>query len=115
MGIRLAGAWWVVIYYIVWLVILNIFGEELWWRGYVLPRQELYFGRATWAVHGIFWSLFHLFIQPTLFDIVRMAITGMALSFVAQRTKNTWPGIVGHTFANTPLLLSIVRGVIAER
>ena len=29
MGILLAGAWWVVIYYMLWLVILNIFGEEL--------------------------------------------------------------------------------------
>jgi hypothetical protein len=76
MGIQLAGAWWVVLYYIVWLVVLNIFGEELWWRGYVLPRQELFFGRATWIVHGIFWSAFHFFIQPTLFDTLRMAVTG---------------------------------------
>jgi membrane protease YdiL (CAAX protease family) len=111
MGIPLAGAWWVVFYYIAWLVILNIFGEELWWRGYVLPRQELFFGRAMWAVHGAFWSAFHLFIQPTLFDTVRMTVTGMALAFVAQRTRNTWPGIIGHSFANMPLLLSIVKGV----
>jgi membrane protease YdiL (CAAX protease family) len=115
MGIPLAGAWWVVLYYIVWLVILNIFGEEPWWRGYVLPRQEVLFGRATWIVHGIFWSAFHLFIQPTLFDTVRMAVTGTALSFVAHRTKNTWPGIIGHSFANMPLLLSIVRGVAIAR
>lgn len=77
MGIPLPGAWWFVIYYAVWLLVLNIFGEEPWWRGYVLPRQELFFGRATWAVHGVFWSLFHLFIG--------MAVTGMALAFVAQR------------------------------
>jgi membrane protease YdiL (CAAX protease family) len=111
MGIQLAGAWWVCLYYVVWLVILNILGEELWWRGYVLPRQELFFGGATWVVHGVFWSLFHLFIQATLFDAVRMAVTGTALSFVAQRTRNTWPGIVGHGFANMPLLISIVKGV----
>ncbi|MHA1803631.1 MAG: hypothetical protein ACTSU4_03730 [Promethearchaeota archaeon] len=24
---------------------LNIFGEELWWRSYILPRQEVAFGR----------------------------------------------------------------------
>jgi membrane protease YdiL (CAAX protease family) len=115
MGIQLSGAWWVVAYYVLWLLILNICGEELWWRGYVFPRQELFFGRATWALHGVFWSAFHLFIQPTLFDTVRMAVTGMALSFVAQRTKNTWPGIMGHTFANMPLLLSIVKGVETAR
>jgi Type II CAAX prenyl endopeptidase Rce1-like len=92
MGVSLTGAWWVVVYYAAWLVVLNIFGEELWWRGYVLPRQELFFGRATWAIHGVFWSLFHLFIQPTLWDTTRMAVTGLALAFVAQRTRNMWRG-----------------------
>lgn len=29
-------------------LILNILGEELWWRGVALPRQELAFGRWTW-------------------------------------------------------------------
>jgi membrane protease YdiL (CAAX protease family) len=111
MGIQLMGAWWLLIYYGVWLIVFNIFGEELWWRGYVLPRQELAFGGMAWVIHGICWSLFHLFIQPTLWDTTRMAVTGMALSFIAQRTRSTWPGIIGHGLANTPLLFSIASGV----
>ena len=111
MGVPLPGAWWVLIYYAVVILLCNIGGEELWWRGYVLPRQELAFGRAAWVVHGIAWSLFHLFMQPTLWDTVRMAVSGVALSFVAQRTKSTWPGIVGHSFGNLPFFLSLVRGV----
>jgi len=27
--------------------------RELWWRGYILPRQELAFGRWTWIIHGL--------------------------------------------------------------
>jgi len=84
MGIPLQGAWWIVIYYAVLILVCNIGGEELWWRGYVLPRQELAFGKTAWVVHGISWSVFHLFMQPTLWDTLRMAITGMALSFVAH-------------------------------
>jgi membrane protease YdiL (CAAX protease family) len=53
------------------LAVISV-GEELWWRGYVLPRQELAFGRATWVIHGILWSVIHLFMQPTLWDTVRM-------------------------------------------
>jgi membrane protease YdiL (CAAX protease family) len=113
MGISLRGAWWIPVYYAVVMLVCNIGGEELWWRGYVLPRQELAFGRTAWVVHGISWSAFHLFIQPTLWDTVRMAITGVALSFVAQRTKSTWPGIVGHSFGNLPFFLSLVKGVMA--
>ena len=114
MGVPLQGAWWIPVYYAVVMLVCNIGGEELWWRGYVLPRQELAFGRAAWVVHGICWSAFHLFMQPTLWDTVRMAITGVALSFVAQRTKSTWPGIVGHSFGNLPFFLSLVKGVISQ-
>ena len=113
MGIPLHGAWWILVYYAALIVVCNIGGEELWWRGYVLPRQELVFGRATWVVHGILWSVFHLFMQPTLWDTVRMAITGIALSFVAQRTKSTWPGILGHSFGNLAFFLKLVKGVVS--
>jgi membrane protease YdiL (CAAX protease family) len=111
MGFPLQGAYWLPVYYAAVMLVCNIGGEELWWRGYVLPRQELAFGRMAWVVHGLCWSLFHLFIQPTLWDTTRMAITGLALSFVAQRTRSTWPGIVGHTFGNLPLFLNLVAGV----
>ena len=114
MGIPLPGAWWILIYYAVLILVCNIGGEELWWRGYVLPRQELAFGRTTWVVHGISWSLFHLFMQLSLWDTIRMAISGVALSFVAQRTKSTWPGIVGHSFGNLAFFLSLVRGVTSH-
>jgi len=114
MDVPLQGAWWIPAYYGVVMLVCNIGGEELWWRGYVLPRQELAFGRTAWVVHGIAWSVFHLFMQPTLWDTVRMAITGLALSFVAQRTKSTWPGIVGHSFGNLPFFLSLVKGVMSH-
>jgi membrane protease YdiL (CAAX protease family) len=111
MGFPLHGAWWILVYYAVIMLVCNIGGEELWWRGYVLPRQELAFGRASWVIHGVLWSAFHLFMQPTLWDTVRMGITGMALSFVAQRTRSTWPGIVGHSFGNLAFFLNLVHGV----
>lgn len=114
MGAPLRGAWWILFYYAGVMLVCNIGGEELWWRGYVLPRQELAFGKAAWVIHGICWSAFHLFMQPTLWDTVRMSITGVALSFVAQRTRSTWPGIVGHSFGNLAFFLSLVAGVTSH-
>jgi len=111
MGVPLNGGWWIPVYYAVVMLVCNIGGEELWWRGYVLPRQELAFGRVSWIIHGVLWSSFHIFMQPSLWDTVRMAITGVALSFVAQRTKSTWPGIVGHSAGNLPFFLNLVKGV----
>ena len=111
MGIPLSGNWWIPAYYLAVLLVGNIAGEELWWRGYLLPRQELVHGASTWVVHGVLWAAFHLFFQTTAWDMIRMIPTCCALAFVAQHTKNTWPGIVGHTFGNSGFLLQILHGV----
>ncbi len=76
---------------------LNILGEELWWRGYVLPRQELQLGRYAWLVHGILWACFHVFKWWTL---PAMMIVCLVPPFVAQKTKNTYPGIISHLIVN---------------
>jgi membrane protease YdiL (CAAX protease family) len=51
MGVPLAGAWWLALGYLVY-VIINVSGEELWWRGYILPRQEASMGSWAWLAHG---------------------------------------------------------------
>src|ERR1700693_4380047 len=40
MGIPLHGRWWIGIYYFLVLLVANVGGEEFWWRGYLLPRQN---------------------------------------------------------------------------
>jgi membrane protease YdiL (CAAX protease family) len=62
MGIPLQGAWWILICYAVLILVCNIGGEELWWRGYVLPRQELAFGGTAWVLHGISWSVWYFLV-----------------------------------------------------
>jgi membrane protease YdiL (CAAX protease family) len=78
-------------------LLLNIFGEELWWRGYILPRQELQFGKNTWIWHGILWTFFHAFKWWT---IPALLFVCMVVPFVAQRTRNTGPGIISHLVVN---------------
>ena len=56
LGISLAGRWWIFLYFILGPFALNIFGEELWWRGYILPRQELAQGCWAWLINGLLWD-----------------------------------------------------------
>ena len=79
MGVPLSGNWGILVGYLVY-VLLNVFGEELWWRGYIFPRQELAFGKWTWVVHGMFWTLFHSFFY---WEIVKLLPGCLALSYVA--------------------------------
>lgn len=99
--------WGLFFYFLMGLFVFNILGEELWWRGYILPRQELVFGARTWLVHGLLWTLFHAFYHTTLGVFVSYLPTTLAISYVAQRTRNTWPGIIGHMVGNIgiPLLM----------
>jgi membrane protease YdiL (CAAX protease family) len=104
MGMPLAGNWWIVAVLIGSLIIATL-GEELWWRGYILPRQELAHGKRTWIIHGLLWTFFHLFAPWNLIAILPGCL---ALSYVAQRLKSTWPVIIAHGLANGLLVLIVV-------
>ena len=104
MGLSLAGNWWIFVVLLISLVIAT-FGEELWWRGYIFPRQALTHGNRTWLIHGLLWTAFHVFAPWNLLAILPGCL---ALSFVAQRLNNTWPAIIAHGLANGLLVMVVV-------
>jgi len=79
------------------VLVINVLTEELWWRGYILPRQELEHGKLAWIVNGILWSLFHIF---KWWAVPFMLLRQWMLPFVVQRTRNTTPGILIHFISN---------------
>jgi membrane protease YdiL (CAAX protease family) len=88
------------------LLPVNIISEELLWRGYILPRQELEHGRFAWIVNGVLWSLFHMF---KWWAVPFMLLKHWMVPFVVQRTKNTTPAIVIHFISNgISVLISIL-------
>ncbi len=88
----------------------NIWGEGLFWRGYVFPRQQLKFGNITWLVHGTFWLLFHVplgwNLMFTLIPIIYIT------SYLVQITRSTWPDIIIHTLINGSGFLLVAFGVV---
>jgi len=80
------------------LFVANILGEELCWRGYVLPRQEAAWGPSAWLANGIPWCLFHWsFGWPIL--VMLLPIT-LLLPWIVQRRRNTSVGIIIHAVFN---------------
>jgi membrane protease YdiL (CAAX protease family) len=100
-------SWSLLVYYLFCLFVFNILGEELWWRGYILPRQELAFGASAWLVNGLLWACFHAFYHFNLGIFLSFLPTTIPLAFVAQRTRSTWPGIIAHFVMNLeiPILM----------
>ena len=103
------GRYWLLI---VWLPywILNILGEEFLWRGVLLPRQELAFGKYAWFIHGLGWGLFHIaFGWQLLITLIPLIFIQ---SYIVQRTKNSWIGVIMHGGLNGPSFIAICFGLI---
>jgi membrane protease YdiL (CAAX protease family) len=103
------GRYWLLL---VWLPywVLNIFGEEFLWRGVMLPRQELVFGKYTWIVHGFGWGLFHIAFGFKL--MITLIPVLFIQSFIVQKTKNSWTGVILHGGINGPSFLAIAFGLL---
>ncbi len=108
-GLQLRGQWWILGLYLV-VYFFNIFGEELWWRGYIFPRQELTHGRWTWVVHGILWDAYHVFFAV---DMLLLLPGSLALSYVVQKQRNIWPAIVAHGVLNGLSMIRLISGILS--
>jgi membrane protease YdiL (CAAX protease family) len=88
--------------------VLNIVGEELWWRGFIQPRQEPVFGRSTWLIQGLLHGLFHLSFGLGVLFLLSPAL--FSIPWGVQRSRNTSVGIVIHAGVNGPAFLGVTLG-----
>jgi len=89
----------------------NYVGEEILWRGYILPRQELTFGGYAWLINGLLHVIFHIG-----FGIIAMIIAipiFLMISFVAYKTKNTTTAIIIHALIGAPMQIMAALGFIS--
>jgi len=91
------GQYWILLAWLP-MFLFNIFGEELLWRGYILPRQELAFGKYAWLVNFAGWLIFHICFGLGMMIMLLPIL--MILPYVVQKRKNTWIGILIHGIVN---------------
>ncbi len=104
-----AGRYWLLL---VWAPywITNILGEEFLWRGVMLPRQEIAFGKYAWLIHGFGWGLFHIAFGWQL--LVTLIPLIFIQSYLVQKTGNSWVGVILHGGLNGPAFIAICFGLI---
>jgi membrane protease YdiL (CAAX protease family) len=104
----LAGNWtWFAI--IAALVVFNtVLGEELLFRGYLLPRMNGVFGRRDWLANGVLFAVYHLHmpwvIPATLLDT-------FIISYPSKRYRSALIGITVHS-AQSVVLLALTLNVV---
>ncbi|HET9871603.1 MAG TPA: CPBP family intramembrane glutamic endopeptidase [Propionibacteriaceae bacterium] len=90
----LAGSWGWLTLIVVMAVFNTVLGEELLFRGLLLPRMQSACGRADWIVNGVLFATYHLHmpwvIPTTLIDT-------LALSYPARRYRSALIAIAVHS------------------
>jgi uncharacterized protein len=106
----LAGAWgWFAILVALW-VFNTVLGEELLFRGYLLPRMNGVFGRGDWLANGVLFAAYHVhmpWVMPaTLLD-------SFILAYPSKRYRSALIGIAVHS-AQSVVLFGIVLSLVLK-
>lgn len=77
------------------LALLNtVLGEELLFRGFLLPRMSRAFGRSDWIANGLLFAIYHVH-QP--WSVPSALIDTVVLAWPSRRWRSAWFGIVVHS------------------
>jgi membrane protease YdiL (CAAX protease family) len=106
---ELEGAWQVVLLFVVLGVFNTVLGEELLFRGMLLPRMSGVFGRWDWLANGVLFGLYHMH-QP--WTILHSMVDGaFLLAFPSRRFRSAWMGIIVHS-SQTVFFLILATGLV---
>lgn len=109
---QLVGAWNVWGVFVLSALFNTVLGEELLFRGLLLPRMAGVFGKGDWVANGLLFGLYHLH-QP--WGFLTSAIHGIVLFALPSRTfRSAWFGIIAHSGQSVYLaflILGLVLGL----
>ena len=105
----LSGAWGWYALILVNFLFNTVLGEELLFRGFLLPRMNGAFGRGDWVANGLLFTAYHLHVPwgmpATLLDT-------FLLAYPTKRYQSAWIGIAVHTAQSVVLAILILTLVI---
>jgi membrane protease YdiL (CAAX protease family) len=107
-GFTIQGNYWLIGLFFL-LYFFNVVGEEVLWRGYLFPKQELKHGKYTWIVHGFLWTAFHLFAP---YNAIMVLPGALFMSYMVQRFQNNTLFLLSHATLNGIPLVILIIGVI---
>ena len=89
-----SGNWgWFAVMVVIW-VFNGVLGEELLFRGFLLPRMNGAFGRGDWVANGVLFAAYHLHIPWSIpVNLLDMFI----ISYPTKRYQSAWIGIAVHS------------------
>ena len=105
----LSGAWGWFGLIIVMQIFNTVLGEELLFRGLLLPRMNRVFGRGDWAANGVLFAAYHLHV-PWMMPATLLVDT-FAIAYPTKRYQSAWIGIAVHS-AQSVFFAVILLGLV---
>lgn len=88
-------------------VSVGVFAEELFFRLYLFNLQYVLYGKYTWIINGISWSIIHVFAKA---NVIALLPTAFLISWTYQQTRNFWIVFLAHLLLNGVSLYGIIIG-----
>jgi membrane protease YdiL (CAAX protease family) len=107
----LAGNWLWYALIAVEVVFNTVLGEELLFRGLLLPRMRGAFGRWDWVANGFLFALYHLH-MPWVIPATLLGDT-FALAYPSRRYRSALIGIIVHS-SQSVLVLALTLTVVFQ-
>ena len=101
----LDGAWGWYGLVLVMFVFTTALGEELLFRGYLLPRMNGAFGRGDWVANGLLFTGYHLHVP---WAMAGDAVRHVHLAYPTKRYRSAWIGIAVHSAQSVVFALLIL-------
>jgi membrane protease YdiL (CAAX protease family) len=100
-----SGAWGWFGLIVVFQIFNTVLGEELLFRGLLLPRMRGAFGRRDWVANGVLFGLYHLHVP---WSILTALIGGIFLfAYPSRRFESAWMGIIVHSAQSVVVVVVI--------
>jgi membrane protease YdiL (CAAX protease family) len=101
----LSGAWGWYALLLVSFLFNTVLGEELLFRGFLLPRMNGAFGRGDWVANGALFGVYHLHVP---WGIPAAMLDIFLLAYPSKRYRSAWIGIAVHSAQSVVLALLIL-------
>ena len=87
------GQWWILGIALTSMIFNYILGEELLFRGVLLPRMAGVFGRWDWVANTVLFGLYHV---HKIWAWPSMIASSFGIAWAARRFRSFWMGVIVH-------------------
>lgn len=103
------GAWYLLGIALTSCLFNYLLGEELFFRGVLLPRMRGAFGRWDWAMNGVLFASYHL---HKISEIPLFIVGSLFYGFLNAKYRSFWPAIIIHGVEAIPLLIGVTAVIL---